>query len=117
METGANTVHEYLKSLRQNPDRSAKRVATRGSGRGALGRRSLATAAGGTALLGAADDAAAAFSPGVVGTAPYLRDRLYPTMGTDEENPTLVVYVNFLSDSSQYFVQHNLEDVVREYVL
>ncbi|WP_148414074.1 succinylglutamate desuccinylase/aspartoacylase family protein [Haloferax sp. KTX1] len=82
-------------------------------------RRNFLTATGGLALLGTigTGNAEAAFSPGVVGTAPYLPDRLYPTMGTDDDNPTLVVYVNFLSDSSQYFVQHNLEDVVREYVL
>ncbi|MGB9954780.1 thioredoxin (plasmid) [Haloferax prahovense] len=82
-------------------------------------RRTFLTAAGGLALLGAVGTrpAAAGFSPGVVGTAPYLRDRLYPTMGTDDSNPTLVVYVNFLSDSSQYFVQHNLEEIVRESVL
>lgn len=82
-------------------------------------RRHFLTATAGLGVLGLVGTrrASAAFTPGVVGTAPYLRDRLYPTMGTDDENPTLVVYVNFLSERSQYFVQHNLEDIVREYVL
>ncbi|WP_336023417.1 succinylglutamate desuccinylase/aspartoacylase family protein [Halobellus salinisoli] len=83
-----------------------------------LTRRRFLTATGGLALVGAAgtQPVSASFSPGAVGTAPHLSDRLYPTMGTDDNNPTLVVYVNFLSEASQYFVQHNLEDIVREYV-
>ncbi|WP_396613780.1 succinylglutamate desuccinylase/aspartoacylase family protein (plasmid) [Haloferax sp. S1W] len=82
-------------------------------------RRRFMTAAGGITFLGSVGTrtVAAGFSPGVVGTAPSLQNCLYPTMGTDETNPTLVVYVNFLSEASQYFVQHNLEDIVREYVL
>ena len=83
-----------------------------------LTRRHFLGATVGSSLVGAAatSSAEAAFVPGDVGTAPYLPDRLYPTMGTDETNPTLTVYVNFLSDASQYFVQHNLEKIVREYV-
>ncbi|WP_170836961.1 M14 family metallopeptidase [Haloferax larsenii] len=82
-------------------------------------RRNILTAAGGLALLGTVGTrtATAGFTPGFVGTAPMLSDRLHPTMGTSDTNPTLVVYVNFLSEESQYFVQHNLEDIVREYVL
>ncbi|WP_435075051.1 M99 family carboxypeptidase catalytic domain-containing protein [Halorubrum sp. HHNYT27] len=83
-----------------------------------LTRRHFLGATIGSSLIGAAATSSveAAFVPGEVGTAPYLPDRLYPTMGTDETNPTLTVYVNFLSDASQYFVQHNLEEIVREYV-
>ncbi|AHZ24648.1 thioredoxin (plasmid) [Haloferax mediterranei ATCC 33500] len=84
-----------------------------------LTRRDFSTATGGLALFGTigVQRVSAGFTAGLVGTAPYLSERLYPTMGTDDENPTLVVYVNFLSEDSQYFVQHNLEDIVREYVL
>ena len=83
-----------------------------------LTRRHFLGATLGSTLIGAAATSSveAAFVPGEVGTVPYLPDRLYPTMGTDETNPTLTVYVNFLSDASQHFVQHNLEEIVREYV-
>jgi hypothetical protein len=67
--------------------------------------------------VGSVPSVTAEFSPGVVGTAPTLSDRRHPTMGIDDENPTLVAYVNFLSADSRYFVQHNLENLVREYVL
>lgn len=85
---------------------------------GTTRRRFLATA-GATTLLGVGGTGRvrAGFVPGVVGTAPTLPSRLFPTMGTDDRNPTAVVYVNLSSLASQQFVQGNFEDIVREYVL
>jgi hypothetical protein len=53
----------------------------------------------------------------VVGTAPVLEERLYPTFGTDDDNPTAVAYVNFLSPKCKRFVEGNLVDLFREFVL
>lgn len=79
-------------------------------------RRRFLTAVGGAALLGVAQPASASFTPGTVGTAPYLPGRLFPTMGTDPTNPTAVVYVDFTDEKCLTFAQGNLEDIVDEYV-
>lgn len=41
----------------------------------------------------------------------------YPTMGTDESNPTLTVYGNFVYPNTREFVFGNLREIIDEYVV
>jgi hypothetical protein len=92
-----------------NPSRESPRSTTR--------RTFLAGTAGTLGLLAVSGRARAGFSPDVIAGVPYLPRRQYPTMGTDDDNPTAVVYLNLSDPASQDFVQGNLEDIVETYVL
>jgi hypothetical protein len=80
-------------------------------------RTFLAGTVGTLGLLAASGRARAGYSPDVVAGVPYLPQRQYPTMGTDDANPTAVVYLNLSDPAAQDFVQGNLEDIVETYVL
>jgi hypothetical protein len=79
-------------------------------------RTLLAGTAGALALLAGSRRASADYAPGVVAGAPTLPGRQYPTMGTDESNPTAVVYLNLSDPAARTFVQGSLEDIVETYV-
>lgn len=77
--------------------------------------------------VGSATAGAALFSTGTVAShstktvlsnAPIdpVSHRMYPTMGTDDDNPTLTLYGNFKCPYTQKFVLNDFADVVDEYV-
>ncbi|MFC5367612.1 succinylglutamate desuccinylase/aspartoacylase family protein [Salinirubrum litoreum] len=79
-------------------------------------RTFLAGALGTLGLLAGSRRVSADYVPGVVATAPSLPDRQHPTMGTDESNPTAVVFLTLSDPAARTFVRGRLEDVVETYV-
>lgn len=80
-------------------------------------RRKFLTVTGSAAIASVAGvgSASAATAPTDV-PIPDNTSMMYPTMGTDAENPTATIYGNFKCPFTQEFVWGNLQDIIEEYV-
>lgn len=80
-------------------------------------RRKFLTVTGSAAIASVAGvgSASAASAPTDV-PIPDNTSMMYPTMGTDADNPTATIYGNFKCPFTQEFVWGNLQDIIEEHV-
>lgn len=80
-------------------------------------RRKFLTVTGSAAIASVAGvgSASAASAPTDV-PIPDNTSMMYPTMGTDADNPTATIYGNFKCPFTQEFVWGNLQDIIEDYV-